>query len=350
MFKDIRYHHFNIIKPDDTGAKWSQQWHTFPGLAYIPGLTELEVAIQPYGDDLHRFMQQKWHYSLYISMAYITIILALRHWMRSRDAFNLRVPMAYWSAGLALFSIIGVIRCLPEFIHILYYKGFNASFSDSSYYKDWRLNLWYLFFVLSKALELIDTVFIVLRKQKLLTLHWVHHCLTLSYSWYVFGDVPATARWMVNMNFLIHSLMYTYYACKAFRIAIPRVVNISITSLQIIQMLYGLYINIQVLVYKLTEQPCDAHISVALTGTSLYGLFFILFINFFVRTYLLKPHTKSMVFTPACAPAGMTNGFKVNGNGVINNGVELKNRKNSADSFLGLHNINNNIEIIKKIN
>jgi len=215
--------------------------------------------------------------------------------------FNLRLPMAYWSSLLALFSIIGVVRCLPEFAHILIHKGFDASFRDSSYYKDWRLNLWYLFFVLSKALELVDTLFIVLRKHKLLTLHWVHHCLTLCYSWYVFGDVPATARWMVNMNFLIHSLMYTYYALKAFRICIPRVVNISITSLQIIQMLYGLWINLRVVQLKLTEQPCDSDITVGLTGLSLYGLFFILFINFFVRTYLLKSSTKTIVFSASNA-------------------------------------------------
>ena len=77
---------------------------------------------------------------------------------------------------------------------------------------------------------------------------------------------------------------------------IPKQVNVTITSLQIIQMLYGLWINIRVVHLKLTGQACDAHISVALTGLSLYGLFFILFVNFFVRSYLLKPQTKSMVF------------------------------------------------------
>jgi len=299
LFNDVRYHDFNVIREADGIRKWSTDWNRFPGFSYIPLITELEESILPFGNELHRFMQQKWHYSLYISFVYVVVIRSLQSWMAGREKpFNLRLPMAYWSSVLALFSIIGVVRCLPEFVHILVNKGFNASFTDSSYYKDWRLNLWYLFFVLSKALELVDTLFIVLRKQKLLTLHWVHHCLTLCYSWYVFGDVPATARWMVNMNFMIHSMMYTYYACKAFRMQIPRVVNVTITTLQIIQMMYGLYINIRVALLKVKGEPCDAHISVALTGLSLYGLFFILFVNFFIRSYLLKPQTKSMVFTP----------------------------------------------------
>ncbi len=160
--------------------------------------------------------------------------------------------------------------------------------------QDFRLNLWYLFFTLSKSIELFDTIFIVLRKQKLITLHWVHHVLTLNYSWYVFADVPATARWMVNMNFLIHSMMYSYYALKSLRISIPRSVNITITSLQIAQMFAGLYVNYRAFQYKLLGIPCDLSISVAMTGFSLYFLFFLLFVNFFFRTYLLKPSLKKI--------------------------------------------------------
>ncbi|CAG2110178.1 unnamed protein product, partial [Medioppia subpectinata] len=160
---------------------------------------------------------------------------------------------------------------------------------------DVRLNIWYLYFTLSKALELFDTLFIVLRKQKLITLHWVHHVLTLTYSWYVIGDVPATARWMVNMNFMIHSMMYTYYALRAMRFAIPRVVNITITSLQIAQMFAGLFINYLALHYKLSGIPCDLSRKVAVFGFSLYFLFFLLFMNFFIRTYILKSSPKKQI-------------------------------------------------------
>jgi hypothetical protein len=39
-------------------------------------------------------------------------------------------------------------------------------------------------FCISKVPELIDTLFIVLRKQKLIFLHWFHHATVLIYSWY----------------------------------------------------------------------------------------------------------------------------------------------------------------------
>lgn len=136
MFKDIRYHDFNVIRDSERVSKWSTEWHRFPGFSYVPLITELEELILPFGDQLHRFMQQKWHYSLYISVVYVLVIRSLQTWMNARQKpFNLRLPMAYWSSLLALFSIIGVVRCLPEFVHILYNKGFDASFRDASYYK-----------------------------------------------------------------------------------------------------------------------------------------------------------------------------------------------------------------------
>ena len=259
MANDIRYNNYHVI--DRNPDKWCHNWTQFSGFSYIPGVTELENKIIDSLDidDYVEFMHQKWHYSVYISICYIILIPHLKEWMKMRGKpYNLRTLLTFWNSFLAVFSIIGVIRCLPEFVHILNTKGFTASFCQSDYYKDSRLNWWYLLFVWSKVIELIDTLFILLRNGKLLTLHWIHHCLTLCYSWYVFSDTPATARWMVGMNFIAHSLMYTYYALKAMRISIPLVISISITLIQILQMVFGLYINYTVIEYKNTGIPCDA--------------------------------------------------------------------------------------------
>jgi len=296
MAKDIRYNYYNIIEYNTN--KWSKNWTEFSGFSYIPGVTEWENwmfdILNP--DSLHEYMQQKWHYSVYISIGYIILIPLLKQWMKMRGKpYNLRTLLTFWNSFLAVFSIIGVIRCLPEFVHILSNKGFTASFFQSDYYKDSRLNWWYLLFVWSKVIELIDTLFILLRNGKLLTLHWVHHVLTLCYSWYAFGDVPATARWMVAMNLIAHSLMYTYYALKAIRISIPHVISISITTIQILQMVFGLYINYTIIGYKNTGIPCDASLSVVTSGLALYTLFLVLFTNFFVNAYLLKPKNQMKI-------------------------------------------------------
>lgn len=42
---------------------------------------------------------------------------------------------------------------------------------------------WATMFVLSKVPELGDTVFIILRKQPLIFLHYYHHATVLVYAW-----------------------------------------------------------------------------------------------------------------------------------------------------------------------
>jgi len=36
----------------------------------------------------------------------------------------------------------------------------------------------------------------------------------LLYSWYSYADYISPARWFVVMNYLVHSVMYSYYALK----------------------------------------------------------------------------------------------------------------------------------------
>ena len=54
----------------------------------------------------------------------------------------------------------------------------------NSYIEDDKVSgFWATMFVLSKVPELGDTIFIVLRKQPLIFLHWYHHATVLVYSW-----------------------------------------------------------------------------------------------------------------------------------------------------------------------
>lgn len=130
-------------------------------------------------------------------MTYLILVYFGRKYMNNRQPFNLRMPLAIWSGLLSMFSLVGTIIVWPEFIRVLRDNGFVATYCSSSYAAEPILAQWYCLFVMSKALELIDTAFIVLRKQALLPLHWIHHMLTLVYSFYVFSFISGTARWMV---------------------------------------------------------------------------------------------------------------------------------------------------------
>merc|ERR1711936_510683 len=139
-------------------------------------------------------------------------------------------------------------RTWPEFVHTLYTAGLYHTVCTPSFLEENPVTaLWTWLFVLSKLPELGDTVFIVLRKQKLIFLHWYHHVTVLIYCWYSFSEYTAPARWFIVINFVVHSLMYTYYAFKALRFRVPRCIAMVITCLQ---MVIGCVVNYTAYTYK----------------------------------------------------------------------------------------------------
>ena len=101
-------------------------------------------------------------------------------------------------------------------------------------------------------MELFDTAFIVLRKQNLIFLHWYHHITVMWISFFSYIDLSSSCRLFMVMNYSVHSIMYTYYTLRAMRIRVPKVFAVITTSLQIIQMIFGLLITLTVLHYKQT--------------------------------------------------------------------------------------------------
>lgn len=57
------------------------------------------------------------------------------------------------------------------------------------------------------------------------------------------GSHDPTSRWFADMNLFVHSLMYTYYALRSLQIKLPQTLALSITCLQITQMLVGIVIS-----------------------------------------------------------------------------------------------------------
>ena len=116
--------------------------------------------------------------------------------------------------------------------------------------------------------------------------------------------------------------MYTYYAVKVANFHVPRAISLTITTLQIAQMFVGLFVNYKALQLKLLGLPCDASLSVVTIGFTLYGLFAVLFINFFIYTYVIRrsgKFGKAVVKQLNMSVPDMTGGSK-NGIAVVQNG------------------------------
>nr|WDS84447.1 elongation of very long chain fatty acids protein 6 [Apocyclops royi] len=238
--------------------------------------------------EARRWMLANWRaVCSYAAGLYLLLIFAGQQIMASRPRFEMRGPLVFWNTFLALFSIMGACRTIPEFVYVLSTHGIYHSVCIPSFIENDRVSgFWALMFVLSKVPELGDTIFIVLRKQPLIFLHWYHHLTVLLYAWYSFTEYTAAARWFIVMNYLVHSVMYTYYAFKAMKFRVPRGIAMVITTLQLIQMVFGCLVNVWAYQIKEAGQECGvSHQNINLS-LLMYTSYFVLFARFFYNTYL----------------------------------------------------------------
>ncbi|CAF0714761.1 unnamed protein product [Brachionus calyciflorus] len=263
---------------------------------------------------LGQWMQENWTTSIYISLTYIIFIFSVQYYMKNRPRYELRLPLILWNIFLATFSIMGTIRTWPEFIYNISQKGIVHSVCDISYAYG-VTGFWAFMFIMSKLPELIDTVFIVFRKQELIFLHWYHHATVLIYCWYSYSDFSASGRWFMTMNYLVHSIMYSYYACKALKIRVPLFISKLITTSQIVQMIFGCYVNwVAYQTKKYSPQTkCNITNENILSSFVMYLSYFVLFFHFFFNAYVLKKKARNLQKKEA--NGNVTNGHVKNGLG-----------------------------------
>jgi len=232
------------------------------------------------------WMVNHWHYVYLILIAYIATIYGLKHFMKNRQPYELRLFLIVWNAFLAVFSILGAARTLPELIYIVTEKGVDYSVCTESF--SYGVNgFWGFLFMLSKAFELFDTVLLLLRKREVIFLHWYHHMTVLFYVWYTMVEYPALSRWFGTINYFIHAIMYSYYTITALRIIrIPKAISMIITSLQIIQMIVGVYATLKAYQNKLVYDSCKISYGTIGLALLMYGSYFMLFFKFFFDKYV----------------------------------------------------------------
>jgi hypothetical protein len=102
-----------------------------------------------------KWMSDKWHTAFYWVALYMVVVFGGQSLMTSRDAYKLRKTLALWNVLLALFSILGTFRTLPEMVHVLKEFGFSHSVCSPSYVEEVKVSgYWTWLFALSKVPEL----------------------------------------------------------------------------------------------------------------------------------------------------------------------------------------------------
>ncbi|KAE9550096.1 hypothetical protein FO519_006688 [Halicephalobus sp. NKZ332] len=212
--------------------------------------------------------------------------------MEERKPFVLQKPLFFWNAGLAIFSITGLIRFSEDFLHTWYSNGLKYSLCHSCNPNDVAA-FWSLLFAFSKVVELGDTMFIVLRKKPLIFLHYYHHVAVLVYTVHSGAEHTAPGQAFITMNYLAHSFMYTYYAISAVGKRVPRWVSMVVTTVQTTQMFLGVAISCYIYYIKAhTNYKCQQSMGNLYLAFTIYITFAVLFVQFFIDTYFKKEKKK----------------------------------------------------------
>jgi len=218
------------------------------------------------------------------------IIIGQMIMKRSAKGYDLRLTLALWNAALSLFSFIGMYKTVPYLVGMIMSQPFEDTVCTDPG-TTWGVGptgLWVMLFIYSKVPELIDTVFIVLRKRSLIFLHWYHHITVLLFSWNSFATLSGSGLYFVAMNYTVHSIMYGYFCLQALKMVPKSFPAELITIAQILQMLVGSGVCISCWYYSLTGKSCHNDPSNLIAGALLYGSYLYLFADFAVRKYLFS--------------------------------------------------------------
>lgn len=155
-------------------------------------------------------------------------------------------------------------------------------------------------FYISKYIELLDTLFFVLRKKQsqITFLHVFHHSF-MPWTWWwgvTLTPVGGMGTFHAMVNAMVHVIMYSYYGLSA---AGPRFQKYLwwkkyMTAIQLVQFIM---VSVHISQYYFMEK-CDYQVPMWIHLIWMYGtLFFFLFANFWVQAYIKgnrPPVLKSM--------------------------------------------------------
>jgi len=224
---------------------------------------------------------------------YWVMVFAGPRLMKNRKAFSLKVPLMLWNFFLCVISVfmfLGISFPVATFTINHGWYQLMCMPRGELYYGPAFFCVW--LFALSKYAELVDTLFIILRKRPLHFLHWYHHTTVLAYTWFCLVALTAPGAVFGAVNAFVHSIMYFYFflASTGRRPSWGKFVTI----IQLTQMVIGISISVCWTIYYFTEEDCpmlhpNAYM---LSSLALYGSYFALFLNFYIQRYIIGQKAK----------------------------------------------------------
>lgn len=247
---------------------------------------------------------------IYYGLIYILLTFGGYYFMMNREPFKLVLSQRCWNITVALFSLWSSIRSCSYVMEWLSRDGSISTLRPLTdnfcggklrdvYLDQSPMAFYIVIFIFSKYFEFLDTFFLILHKKPLLTLHWWHHFSVSAYCVYGGMSQITLGIFFGVMNYVVHGYMYTYYAFASFGYR-PSKWAMSITVMQITQMVIGLVLALVGVYAKYTKRDCvwqnpsaDGMYMLTITLV-IYGSYFLLFAKFYFDRYIHPKKLKTL--------------------------------------------------------
>ncbi|GJN75314.1 fatty acid elongase (Gns1) [Purpureocillium lilacinum] len=225
-------------------------------------------------------------------VVYYIVILGGRELMRNREPFKLKTLFLIHNFYLTAISGILLALFIEQLLPTVVRHGIFYAICDHN--GGWTQPLVVLYYLnyLTKYLELLDTVFLFLKKKPLTFLHCYHHGATALLCYTQLIGSTAVSWVVITLNLTVHVVMYWYYFQSA------RGVKIWwkewVTRLQIIQFIIDLgfvyfasytYFTSTYFQWMPNAGTCAGEEFAAFSGIAILSSYLVLFISFYFATY-----------------------------------------------------------------
>ncbi|CAB3243590.1 unnamed protein product [Arctia plantaginis] len=233
--------------------------------------------------------------------------------MKNRKPFQLKTVILLYNIFQVGFSLFIV----KEGLVAGWWNDYNLScqpidYSDSPQAKRMAAAAWWYF--VAKIIELLDTIFFVLRKKnkQISFLHLYHHSIMPISIWYGVKYLPGGHGTLFGViNSFVHIIMYSYYLIAGLGPQYQKYLwwKKHLTTIQLIQFCIVFYHNFSVL-FSDCNYPKIINFFLSLSS----GIFFYMFSMFYYNTYV-KNRRATTNYEGTKVRYTVTNGIAKNTNG-----------------------------------
>ncbi|XP_022816093.1 elongation of very long chain fatty acids protein 7-like [Spodoptera litura] len=252
--------------------------------------------------------------------------------MKNRQPYNL-------DKILIVYNSFQVVACAYVFIRALQvawlwdYKWIcePVDFSNSPQGLEIARICYYYFSL--KIIDLLDTVFFVLRKKnnQVSFLHIYHHTGMCMLIWGAVTYLPGGHGTLIGViNSFVHVVMYAYYLLSVVMPSVKNSLRVKkhVTQLQILQFFWCV-VHMAIIVFK-SDCAYPRWTSAMFLPQNLFML--VLFVDFYIKTYIIKPRQQKKAQLETAAIVDQNNNdLPKNGNlkaaNSLKNGKEISNEK-----------------------